>query len=260
MEYETIKLEKRGKVAEVRLNRPEVRNAFNAAMVREVREVFAALASDASVRAVVIVGEGKSFCAGVDLKWLGGGVDLPREKHLAETMDIARMFRAIYDLDKPVLAGAQGTTLGGGVGFLGVADIVFAAQDAVFGLSEVKIGVVPACISPYLLLRAARPSRLKELFISGKRFNAQEGRSVGLVDYVVESGKLVQEVRDMASSFLDAGPRAQGVCKELFRRVPGMPLDEAMRYTAEVLADVKTGEEARRGIAAFLQKKEIRWD
>ncbi|MBI5210645.1 MAG: enoyl-CoA hydratase/isomerase family protein [Elusimicrobia bacterium] len=260
MGYETIKLEKSGKIAEVRLNRPEVRNAFNAAMVAEVRDAFAALAADASVRCVVIAGEGPAFCAGVDLKWLGGGVDLPREKHLAETMDIARMFRAIYDLDKPVLAVVHGTTLGGGVGFLGVADIVLAAQDAVFGLSEVKIGVVPACISPYLLLRAARPSRLKELFISGRRFSAQEGHAAGLVDYVVEPAKLPQEARDMASGLLNAGPLAQATCKELFRRVPGMPLDESMRYTAEVLADLKTGPEARRGIAAFLQKKELRWD
>ncbi|MFH2204375.1 MAG: enoyl-CoA hydratase-related protein [Elusimicrobiota bacterium] len=259
MSCETIRVEQDGRTAVVWLNRPKVHNAFNDVMIRELREAFIGFAADASVRSVLLTGEGKSFCAGVDLKWLGGGREAPFEKHFAETLDLSRMFRAIYDLDKPVIAAVNGTALGGGVGFLGVADIVYAAEDAMLGLSEVKIGVVPACISPYLFIKSSQRSRLKEHFISGRRFSAAEGERAGLIDYVVARDRLLESALEKAAALRNAAPLAQGMCKQLFRDVPGMSLDEAMRHTAEVLARLRTGDEARQGIDAFFAKREIDW-
>ncbi|MFA5139334.1 MAG: enoyl-CoA hydratase-related protein [Elusimicrobiota bacterium] len=259
MAYDTIRVENKGKTAVLRLNRPEVRNAFDAAMVREVRQAFESFQTDAGVRCVVVTGEGGSFCSGVDLRWLGAGQDLPREEHEAQTLEISRMFRSIYDLDKPVLAAVEGAALGGGVGFLAVADIVIASSSAVFGLSEVRIGVVPACIAPYLLLRSPQRAMLKSLFISGVRFGAEEARAAGLLDLIAEPGRALPDALAKAASLMDAAPLAQGVCKQLFRTLPGMSLDEAMRHTARVLAEIKTGNEAKKGIEAFLNKRKLDW-
>ncbi|MFH1724332.1 MAG: enoyl-CoA hydratase-related protein [Elusimicrobiota bacterium] len=259
MAFETLTIETAEKTAVVRLNRPKVHNAFNAEMIGELRRLFSELAADEGVRRVILTGEGKSFCAGADLKWLGSGRDAPYERHVAETMELSRMFRAIYDLDKPVIAAVNGAALGGGMGFLGVSDIVIASEAAVFGLSEVKIGVVPACISPYLFLRCGGRPRLREYFMSGERFSPKEAKRAGLVDYVARPEALMEEARAKAAALGGAAPRAQGVCKRLFREVPGMTLDQAMRHTAEVLAEIRTGEEARRGIEAFFGKKEIKW-
>lgn len=261
MKFETLKVGITEKIAEVRFNRPAVHNAFDGTMIRELKEVFSSLATDNGVRAVIITGEGKSFCAGADLNWMGSGRDAPYEKHVEDTMELSRMFRAIYDLDKPVISAVNGTTIGGGVGFLGVSDIVIASRDAVFGLSEVGIGVVPACISPYLFLRGANPARLKEYFMSGERFKAEAAREAGLVDYIVaEPGHALDSAHEKAAMLKRAAPHAQGVCKQLFRDVPLMPLDRAMRHTAEVLAGIKTGEEARKGIEAFFAKRKIEWE
>jgi methylglutaconyl-CoA hydratase len=259
MRYETIHVGTMARTAVVRLSRPEVRNAFDAVMVREVRRAFESFRADAGVRCAVITGAEGSFCSGVDLRWLGAGRDLPRKEHERQTLEISRMFRSIYDLDKPVLAAVEGAALGGGVCFLAVADIVIASASAVFGLSEVRIGVVPACIAPYLLLRSPQRAMLKRLFISGVRFGAAEARAAGLADRVVEPGRALDEALAEARALMDCAPRAQGACKRLLRELPGMTLDKAMRHTAKVLAQIKTGQEARKGIDAFLKKRKVDW-
>ncbi|MBI4350272.1 MAG: enoyl-CoA hydratase/isomerase family protein, partial [Elusimicrobia bacterium] len=227
----TIKIEILDRIARVWLARPEVHNAFDAAMIEELTEAFPAFASRPSVRAVIISGEGRSFCAGADLNWLGASRTEPYEAHLADTLKLSSMFRAIYNLDKPVIAAVNGAALGGGVGLLAVADIVIASKDAALGLSEVKIGVVPACISPYLFMRCANRAKLKEYFMSGERFTAQDAKEAGLVDYICAPEELTEAALKKARSFGRAAPRAQGVCKQLFREVPLMHLDEAERYT-----------------------------
>ena len=256
----TIKIENIGKIARVSLARPQVHNAFDAAMIAELTEVFSGFAADAQVRSVILTGEGKSFCAGADLNWLGASRSSAPEKLMEDTLKLSAMFRAIYDLDKPVIAAVNGTALGGGVGLLAVADIVIAAQDAMLGLSEVKIGVVPACISPYLFMRCANRARLKEYFMNGERFSARDAKEAGLVDYLCAPQELAEAALEKARSFGHSAPKAQGVCKQLFRNVPLLPLDAAERYTAEVLAKIRAGEEARRGIDAFFEKRKIEWE
>lgn len=256
----TIKIETIGKIARVSLSRPEVHNAFDEVMIAELTKAFSDLAARPEVRAVILTGEGKSFCAGADLNWLGASRKAPTEKLAEDTAKLSAMFRAIYDLDKPVIAAANGAALGGGVGMLAVADIVIASEDAVLGLSEVKIGVVPACISPYLFIRCANRAKLKEYFMNGERFSAKAAMEAGLVDYICKPGGLQEAALEKARSFGRAAPNAQGVCKQLFRNVPLMPLDEAELYTADFLAKIRTGEEARRGIDAFFAKKKIEWE
>lgn len=256
----TIKIETLDRIARVWLARPQVHNAFDAAMIAELTEAFTAFASRPAVRGVIITGEGRSFCAGADLNWLGASRSGKYEDHLADTMKLSSMFRAIYELDKPVIAAVNGAALGGGVGMLAVADVVIAAEDAVLGLSEVKIGVVPACISPYLFMRCANRAKLKEYFMSGERFTALDAKEAGLVDYLRKPAELQEAALEKARSFGHAAPKAQGVCKQLFREVPLMRLDEAERYTAKVLANIRTGDEARRGIDAFFEKRKIDWE
>lgn len=256
----TIKIETIGKTARVSLSRPEVHNAFDAVMIAELTAAFSGFASDAAVRAVILTGEGKSFCAGADLNWLGASRKDAPEKLMEDTLKLSAMFRAIYDLDKPVIAAVNGAALGGGVGLLAVADIVIASEDAVLGLSEVKIGVVPACISPYLFMRCANRAKLKEYFMSGERFLALDAKEAGLVDYITALTELPAAALAKAKAFGRAAPKAQGVCKQLFRNVPLMPLDEAERYTAGVLTKIRAGEEARRGIDAFFEKRKIDWE
>ncbi len=256
----TIKVETIDRIARVLLSRPEVHNAFDKAMIQELTEAFLAFASRPSVRAVILTGEGRSFCAGADLNWLGASRSAPYEEHLADTLKLSSMFRAIYNLDKPVIAAVNGAALGGGVGLLAVADVVIASEDVVLGLSEVKIGVVPACISPYLFMRCANKAKLKEYFMSGERFSAKDAKEAGLVDQICKPDELTEAALAKARSFGNAAPKAQGVCKQLFREVPLMPLDKAERYTAKVLANIRTGDEARRGIEAFFNKKKIEWE
>ena len=256
----TIKIETLDRIARVSLARPEVHNAFDKTMIQELTEAFLAFASHPSVRAVIVTGEGKSFCAGADLNWLGASRSAPYEEHLADTLKLSSMFRSIYGLDKPVIAAVNGAALGGGVGMLAVADVVIASEDAVLGLSEVKIGVVPACISPYLFMRCANRAKLKEYFMNGERFSSRDAKEAGLVDYICRSYELPEAALAKARSFANAAPKAQGVCKQLFRDVPLMPLDEAERYTAKVLANIRTGDEARRGIDAFFEKRKIDWE
>lgn len=256
----TIKIETVGKITRVTLSRPEVHNAFDAVMIEELTRAFSGFASDAAARAVIITGEGKSFCAGADLNWLGASRKAAPKKLMEDTRKLSAMFRTIYGLDKPVIAAVNGAALGGGVGLLAVTDIVMASEDAVLGLSEVKIGVVPACISPYLFMRCANRAKLKEYFMNGERFSAAAAKEAGLVDYLCEPEALQAAALEKAGSFGRAAPKAQGVCKQLFRDVPLMPLDKAERYTAEVLAKIRAGEEARRGINAFFEKRKIDWE
>ncbi|MEK6655780.1 MAG: enoyl-CoA hydratase-related protein, partial [Thermodesulfobacteriota bacterium] len=232
----------------------------DATMIQELTEAFLAFASRPAVRAVIITGEGKSFCAGADLNWLIASRSAPYEEHLADTLKLSSMFRAIYNLDKPVIAAVNGAALGGGVGLLAVTDIVMASEEAILGLSEVKIGVVPASISPYLFMRCANRARLKEYFMSGERFSAKAASEAGLVEHICGPADLQEAALEKARSFGRAAPKAQGVCKQLFRDVPLMPLDNAERYTAKVLANIRTGEEARRGIDAFFEKRKIDWE
>jgi len=257
-EYTTIIVEKKGRVARVWLNRPEVHNAFNSLMIGELNQAFERIGQDPSFRVVVLSGRGKSFCAGADLNWMREIIRYSYEQNLEESLQIAILHERIYTLPKPVIAMVNGTAIGGGTGFLSACDIAIAAEEARFGLSEVKLGLVPAAISPYVVRRIGE-SQARRYFLTGRRISAREAREIGLVNEVVPGKDLPAAVDETVERLLTSGPEAIARCKELLLRVPGMNLTEARDYTARMIADLRISEEGQEGMAAFLEKRKPRW-
>ncbi len=256
--YETIILSREGKVGRVWLNRPGVHNAFNAVMIGELRDAVRALGADDAVRVVVLSGQGKSFCAGADLNWMREIIAYSYEQNLGESLELAEFLYDLYALPKPTIARVNGAAIGGGAGFLSACDIAVASADAQFGLSEVKIGLVPACIAPYVLRRTGE-SRARRLFLTGERFDARRAAEIGLVDEAATPAELDGRVDDIVGRLLSSGPEALASAKELLRRVPGMSFEEVKRFTAEMIAGLRVSREGQEGMASFLEKRKPRW-
>jgi methylglutaconyl-CoA hydratase len=256
--YETIRVERSAQVGRIWLNRPQVHNAFNSRMIGELRAALAAFGADASVRVVVLSGTGTSFCAGADLNWMREIVRFSYEQNLAESLELADWLHELSALPKPTVARVNGPAIGGGAGFVSACDIVIASTEARFGLSEVKIGLVPACIAPYVLRRTGA-GRARQYFLTGERFEARRALEIGLVNIAVEPAELDRKVDEVASSLVSSGPEALAKAKELLSRVPGMGFEEAKRYTAEMIASLRTSAEGQEGMAAFLEKRKPKW-
>ena len=256
--FETLQVERDGRVTRLWLNRPAVRNAFNAVMVRELRKALEDVRRDDEVRVVVLSGRGSSFCSGADLNWMREIIDFTYEQNLGETMELAEALHELYSLPKPTVARVNGPAIGGGTGFVSACDIVVASTEARFGLSEVKIGVVPAAISPYVVRRMGE-SRARQYFLTGERFDGRRAAEIGLANIVAEPDGLDAAVEAVVGSLLSSGPEALASAKELLRRVPGMDFGEAKRFTAEMIARLRVSEEAQEGMAAFLEKRKPKW-
>ena len=257
-EFKTIRLTNDKKVARVTFDRPEVHNAFNAVMIAELAEVFGQLGKDESVRVIVLTGEGQSFCAGADINWMREIIHYSYEQNLQESLHLAEVLHRLYTLSKPTVAMVNGTAIGGGNGFLSACDIAIAAEEARFGLSEVKIGLVPAAISPYVI-RKIGESKAREYFLTGKRIPALKARDIGLVNEVVPRKQLEHTVEDLVDLLLTSGPEALANCKELIFRVPQLSLEEAKEFTARMIANLRISEEGQEGMAAFLEKRKPKW-
>jgi methylglutaconyl-CoA hydratase len=256
--YETLKYEIKDSIITIWLNRPEVHNAFNDTMLAELVDILEEVDESDEIRVVIFTGEGKSFSAGADLNWMKKMVDYTYEENLEDSLMISRVFYKIYTLNKPVIAAVNGAAIGGGMGFVGASDIVIASDRAKLSLSEVRIGVVPACISPYLIKRVGE-GVLKELFISGMRIDADRALDIKLVNYKVEHEKLLEFSLAKAKELCQCGPKAIAVCKQLFVEVPEMSLKAAYDHTAEVIARLRISDEAQEGMKAFLEKRTPSW-
>jgi len=258
MGFETIIFTVENKIAKITLNRPEVHNAFNNIMVSELTEVFKEIGARDDIRVVVLTGEGKSFCAGADLNWMRKIKDFSYEENLQESLELAELFYLIYSLSKPTVARVNGAAIGGGAGLVAVCDIAVASDRAKFSLSEVKLGLVPACISPYLIRRCGERN-CRELFLTGERFSAEKALQVGLVNRVVPHEELDDAVDKLVKQLLTSGPHAVACAKDLLRIVPQIGLDAAKKYTAEVIATLRISDEGQEGMSAFLEKRKPKW-
>ncbi len=256
--YQTILFWRQDKVARISLNRPEVHNAFNSTMIRELADAFEKAQKDESVRVVVLTGLGESFCAGADLNWMREIIRYSYEQNLKESTEVAELMHQIYTLPKPTLARINGATIGGGNGLFSACDIAIASERAKFGLSEVKIGLVPAAISPYVMRRIGE-SAAHELFLTGERFDARRALEIGLVNKVVLHEELDKKVEEVIRLLLSSGPEAIASCKELLHKVPAMSDEEAKAYTAEMIARLRVSREGQEGMAAFLEKRKPKW-
>lgn len=257
-EFATIRLERddRG-VATVTMDRPDVRNAFDDRLIGELRSAAEALAADEDVRAVVLTGAGDIFSAGADLTWMRSMKDYSYEENVADARHMNAMFRALYDLPKPLVGRINGHALGGGTGLAAVCDIAIAVSGARFGFTEVALGLAPAVISPYAVRKVGR-SFARAVFVTGERFDAERALQAGLVHQVVPAGELDAAVEDALRRCLRAGPRAAAAAKTLPDLALG-PLDDATAATPDIIARLRVGSEAQEGMQAFFDRRPAAW-
>lgn len=258
MTYQTLEVQRDGPVLHLRLNRPEVRNAFNGTVVEELAAAFAAAGDDSGCRVVVLSGNGKSFSAGADLAWMQQQAGLSAAENAASAERMARMFLAIARCSKPVVGRMHGHALGGGTGLTAAVDIALCSDDCIFGLTEVKLGIAPAVISPFVLQKIGA-GRARTLFLTGERFSGREAERIGLVHKAVPFADLDAAVQQAVGELLSAGPSAVASAKELIRRVAGLSLEDAIPVTSQWIAQLRATPEAREGMAAFLQKRKPEW-
>lgn len=256
--YETVKIIKDGPVARVSFCRPEIHNAFNDTLIYEMTDLFKALKEDKEVRVVILTGEGKSFCAGADLNWMRRVKDYSFEKNYEESLALADLLYLIYTMPLPIIGRINGAAIGGGTGFVSVCDIAVAAESAKFSFSEVKIGVVPACIGPYVIKKIGE-GYAREFFISGERIGAAEAYRIGLVNKYYPDARLDEEVEKLTNMILSSGPNAIKMAKELISNVPLMTPDEYRPFTAEMIAKLRKSDEGQEGMDAFLNKRKPNW-
>ena len=259
MEYQTLEVKVEGALATVWLNRPEVRNAFNETTIAELTDVFSALDTCHQVRAVVLAARGPAFCAGADLNWMKKMAGYSREENLADAAGLAAMLRAIHDCAKPVVARVQGDCYAGGMGLAAACDVVVAAEGAYFCLSEVKLGLIPATISPYVI-RAMGAQPARRYFLTAERFSATDAARLGLAHEVVAADALDDTVANLVKALVSASPDAVAAAKLLVRDVAGQPLTDALVDDTVVrIADIRASEQGREGVRSFLEKRKPSW-
>ncbi|HEY1428968.1 MAG TPA: enoyl-CoA hydratase-related protein [Candidatus Tumulicola sp.] len=241
-------------IARVALARPDVRNAFNAEMISELAETFARLSAADDVRVVVLSGEGKSFCGGADVGWMRESLDLSFEENAIDAQRMSDMFRAIDNCPAPVIARVHGAALGGGSGLAAVCDVVVAADDALFGFTEVKLGMIPAVISPFVIAKIG-PSNARALFLTGERFSAHRAREIGLAHHVVSNEELDPHVEKILSEMRSAGPYAVRAAKQLIRNVLDASYEDSREITSHAIANQRISPEGQEGLRAFLERR-----
>ncbi|MDZ4721345.1 MAG: enoyl-CoA hydratase-related protein [Roseiflexaceae bacterium] len=247
-----------GPTATVVIDRPDVRNAFDTATIAGLHQAFMALTDDKNVRAVVLTGAGEAFCAGGDMNWMRNSVNLSVAENLAEAEAMAAMFDAIWNFPKPLIARVNGAAIGGGAGLVACCDIAIAAETARFGFGEVKIGIIPAVIGQYVVPKIGY-GHARALFVTGERFTAERAFEIGLVHAVTPTDELDVTVSNILNRTLTSGPQAVAATKSALNAIWYMERDAARRYVIELIADIRTGEEAQEGLQAFLAKRRPAW-
>jgi methylglutaconyl-CoA hydratase len=259
MAYDTLLTRRDGVVEYMTLNRPDVRNAFNETMIAELTAWAASINADDDVRVAVIAGAGKVFSAGADITWMANALNYTHDENVQDANAAARMFAALDTLPIPLVGRVHGAALGGGAGLSAVCDVVVADESAVFGFSEVKLGILPAVISPYALAKIGR-SAARELFLTGMRFNAARAEEIGLAHAVVPLDQLDAKVEMYVDEFLGAAPDAISTAKALIPRVWTRGAFDAAGLTAEAIAAQRVSKEGQEGLRAFLEKRKASWD
>lgn len=254
-EYKTLRTEEADGVLTVTLNRPEVHNAFNDELIGEAIDLFSGL-SRRDLRAVVLRGSGSNFCAGADLNWMSRMVSYTREENVRDSSLLAKMYAVIDECPLPVVGRITGAAIGGGVGLVAVCDIAIATPQTKFGLSEVKLGILPAVISPYVIAKIG-VSHARALFLTGERFDAERALRIGLIHRVADD--VDAAVAETVAQLQSSGPEAVRECKKLIAHVAAHERIDAISYTIDAIATRRVSEEGQKGMKAFLEKKKAPW-
>ncbi|MEI8204132.1 MAG: enoyl-CoA hydratase-related protein [Bacteroidota bacterium] len=257
--YQTIQLEIKERVATLWLNRPKVHNAFNNVMLDEIMDCIENINDNKEVICVIIRGRDKSFCAGVDLNWMRDVAKNSYEVNYQESLNLSKCFYTIYTCKKPTIAVIHGVSLGGANGILSACDLAYCSDEATFSLSEVKIGIVPACISPYVIKRVGEFG-MRDLMLTGKRIKGKEAEQYKLVNKSIAPVELDEYVQSTIEYLKTSGPEAMTQCKNLIFNIANkLTLEEAYDYTAKMIAEIRASEEGQEGMAAFLEKRKPNW-
>jgi methylglutaconyl-CoA hydratase len=252
-------IDERQHVATITLNRPEVRNAFNDEVIVELAQAFAGLGARDDVRCIVLAAAGTAFCAGADLNWMKRMAGYTREQNVADAAALAEMLRVIYRCPKPTIARIQGDVYAGGTGLVAACDIAVSADSAGYCLSEVKLGLIPATISPYVI-RAMGARAAHRYFLTAERFDAAQAHRIGFVHEVVAADALDARVAELARALVQAGPAAVKACKQLVQDVAGIEITpQLIERTVQGIADIRVSDEGREGIQSFLGKRKPNW-
>lgn len=257
IEYENVLLEG-DEVVRVILNRPEIHNPFDDKTIAELTGCFSKIANDKNVRAMVITSAGKSFCAGADLNWMKKMASYPKEENVADAQRLSEMFAALERIPVPTIARVNGAAFGGGAGLVCACDFAIAGENAMLSFSEVKLGLLPGVISPYVIERVGVKEAVR-LFTSGERLDAHRALELGLADKIVSQEGLDYAVNELVELIMTGGPEAVRACKKLARTYSRMDADAFKRYCIEAIADARASDEGKEGITAFLEKREPAW-
>lgn len=259
MPFTSLEIQLEGPVATIWMNRPDLHNAFDETLIAELTAACIALDDDADVRVIVLAGRGKSFSAGADLNWMRRAANNGLDDNLNDARALAGMLRTLAEMKKPTIARVQGAALGGGMGLAAACDIAVASTKAVFATSEVKFGIIPSAISPYVL-RAIGARQATRYFQTAERIDAVRAREIGLVHEVTELEALDAKVAEIVAALLAGGPNAQAAAKDLIRAVANQPINHTLvEDTAHRIAHLRATPEAREGIGAFLDKRQPGW-
>ena len=257
--FETLSLQIDAHVATVTLNRPDVRNAFNETTIAEITQVFQQLDADSAVRAVVLAANGVAFCAGADLNWMKKMADYTHAENLADAGQLAAMLAAIYRCSKPVVAKVQGDCYAGGMGLVAACDIAMSVDSAHYCLSEVKLGLIPATISPYVI-KAMGESAARRYFITAERFSAHEAQRIGFVHEVVSAEALEGKIAEIVKALVSNSPNAVKQAKKLVQDVASREITPTLvAATVEGIAQIRASDEGREGVRSFLEKRKPAW-
>ncbi len=256
--YEHLSVGHGDAVATVTLARPDARNALNAGLIGELRRCVEELAEDDKVRVVVLTGEGDFFCAGADIGYMRDTANFSYEENLEDARNLAAMFEAVDGCPKPVVARVKGAAIGGGVGLVAAADVAVAEEGTVFAFSEVRLGISPATIAPFVVRKIGH-SQVRALFLTGERFDGVRAREIGLVHEVISEENLDAAVQEKVEGLLAGGPEALAATKALLRELRDAAPDEVTEITARRIAGLRTGEEGQEGLGAFLEKRKPAW-
>jgi methylglutaconyl-CoA hydratase len=259
MAFETLSISREGKSATVTLNRPDVRNAFNETTIAELQQAFSELGEDAGLRAIVLAANGPAFCAGADLHWMKKMAGYTHAENHADALQLAQMLRTIYLCPKPVVAKVQGDCYAGGMGLVAACDIIVVAEPVNFCLSEVKLGLIPATISPYVI-KAMGENASRRYFLTAERFGAQEALRIGFAHEVSSTETLDAKVTEIVKALVNNSPNAVQQAKGLVRDVAGQTVNDALLAdTAERIAQIRASDQGREGVASFLEKRKPAW-
>ena len=256
--YQTIEYEEKESIFTIFLNRPEVHNAFNDIVISELTSCFEEVGKMENVRVVVLRGRGKSFCAGADLNYMKGIAQFGYRENFEDGKRLANLFETVYSCPKPTIAVVHGAAFGGANGLLAACDIVIAEENTTFAFSEVKIGISPATIGPYVLKRIGEYGG-KELMMTGKRFKGKEAEKFGLVNKSVSNSELETVFEEYIKQFMTAAPKAVEATKEMINKIVENKLENPMEYTADLIAKLRAADEGQEGMAAFLEKRRPGW-